>query len=77
MEMISSISSMGMTSMFLMFASFIVWAWAIIDILKSDFKDSTNKLIWLLVVIFLTVLGALLYFLFGRKQKVDLIDNKK
>jgi len=77
MEMISSISSMGMTSMFLMFASFIVWAWAIIDILKSDFKDSTNKLIWLFVVIFLTVLGALLYFLFGRNQKVDPVDNKK
>lgn len=64
-----SISNMGILGMVLMFGSFIFWAWALIDILKSDFKDSINKLIWLLVVFFLYVLGALLYIIIGRKQK--------
>jgi len=64
-----AMSGMGILSMVLMFGSFIFWAWALIDLLKSDFKDSTNKLIWLLVVFFLYAFGALLYFFIGRQQK--------
>ncbi len=51
------------------FGIFLFWVWALIDILKSDFKDSINKLIWLLVVFFLYGFGALLYYFIGRKQK--------
>jgi len=43
------------------------WIWALVDILKSDFTGS-NKIIWLLVVIFLPLLGIILYFVIGRKQ---------
>jgi len=67
--MMDAMSGMGILSMVLMFGSFIFWAWALIDLLKSDFKDSTNKLIWLLVVFFLYAFGALLYFFIGRQQK--------
>ena len=69
MDTMSSMSSMGIWGMVLMFGSFIFWAWALFDLLKSDFKDSTNKLIWLLVVFFLYAFGALLYLLIGRQQK--------
>lgn len=62
-------SNMGILGMALMIGSFIFWAWSLIDILKSDFKESINKLIWLLVVFFLYVLGALLYIIIGRNQK--------
>jgi len=48
----------------------ILWIWAIVDILRSDFTDSTTKLIWLIVIVFLPVLGAILYLLIGRNQKV-------
>ena len=64
-----TMSNMGMLGMVFMIGSFIFWAWALIDILKSDFKDSINKLIWLLVVFFLYALGALLYIIIGRNQK--------
>ena len=64
-----AMSNMGMLGMVFMIGSFIFWAWALIDILKSDFKDSINKLIWLLVVFFLYALGALLYIIIGRNQK--------
>ena len=50
-------------------ATFIIWIWALIDILKSEFT-STNKIIWLLVVFFLSLLGVLLYYFIGRKQKI-------
>lgn len=42
---------------------------ALIDILKSKF-DGSDKLIWVLVVLFLGVIGAALYFFIGRKQKL-------
>ena len=62
-------SGMGIITMILMFGSFIFWIWALIDILRSDFNDSINKLIWLLVVFFLYALGALLYIIIGKNQK--------
>ena len=48
----------------------IFWIWALIDILKSDFSGS-NKIIWLLVVIFLPLIGIILYFAIGRKQRIN------
>ena len=48
----------------------IFWFWAFIDILKSNFEDNIIKLIWLLVVFFLSILGAILYYFIGQKQKI-------
>jgi Phospholipase_D-nuclease N-terminal len=49
-------------------ASFILWIYALIDVARRQFADSTTKLIWLLVVIFLHGLGAIIYLLVGRQQ---------
>jgi len=45
------------------------WIWAIINIVKSDFRDN-GKIVWLLVVILLYTLGVVLYAFIGRKQKI-------
>ncbi|MBT8318494.1 MAG: PLDc_N domain-containing protein [Lutibacter sp.] len=42
---------------------------ALIDILKSKF-DGNNKIVWVLVVLFINLIGAILYFTIGRKQKI-------
>jgi heme/copper-type cytochrome/quinol oxidase subunit 4 len=42
---------------------------ALIDILRNDFKGN-NKLIWILVILFTSLIGVLLYFRFGTKQKI-------
>ncbi len=49
----------------------IFWIIALIDILKSDFRDTNGKIIWVLVVIFLPVIGSILYFLIGKSQKIQ------
>lgn len=41
---------------------------ALIDIVKNEFSGN-NKIVWLLVVLLGNFLGALLYFIIGRKQK--------
>jgi hypothetical protein len=48
----------------------ILWIIALIDVLKSEFRDSINKLIWVLVIIFFPIVGAIIYFVVGRSQKV-------
>jgi len=42
---------------------------ALVDILKSEFKEN-NKIVWVLVVLFASFFGAVLYFLIGREQKI-------
>jgi hypothetical protein len=44
---------------------------ALVDILRSDFKGNNDKLIWVLIVLFLGIIGALLYFIMGSGQKSD------
>lgn len=39
---------------------------AIVDCLKSN-ADTVKKLLWILVILFLPLIGMLLYFLIGRK----------
>ncbi|WP_339696421.1 PLD nuclease N-terminal domain-containing protein [uncultured Roseivirga sp.] len=47
----------------------ILWIVALVDCLKSNFAGD-SKVVWVLVIIFLPVLGSILYFLIGRNQKI-------
>ena len=42
---------------------------ALIDIVKSQFQDN-NKIVWVLIVLFLPYLGSIVYFIIGQKQKI-------
>ncbi|MEQ9460357.1 MAG: PLD nuclease N-terminal domain-containing protein [Phycisphaeraceae bacterium] len=44
----------------------VAWVIALVDIIKSA-MDGTKKLIWILVVIFLPILGTILWFVLGKK----------
>ena len=48
----------------------LLWLIAIILILKTEFKSPTDKLIWVLIS-FVPLIGPILYFTIGRKQKKD------
>lgn len=43
---------------------------ALIDVLKNEFTGN-NKLIWILVILLSWLIGAILYFFIGRKQKIN------
>ena len=45
------------------------WIMAIIDILKSRFEGN-DKIVWLLVLVFLGIPGIILYRVIGKKQKI-------
>lgn len=46
----------------------VFWIWMLVDCIKSDLKDS-DKLIWILIIIFLNWLGALIYLIIVRSNK--------
>ena len=56
-------------AMVLFLFGFIPFIIAFIDILKNDFEGS-NKLIWLLAVIFVPIIGSIVYFVIGKKQRI-------
>jgi hypothetical protein len=42
---------------------------ALVDILRSQFNGN-DKLIWVLVILFLPVIGSILYLSIGKNQKI-------
>jgi hypothetical protein len=49
--------------------SFILYIYILIDILRYEFTGY-NKIIWIIVLICFPILGALLYLVFGRGQRI-------
>lgn len=47
---------------------FVFWIWMLIDAIKNPGLSSTERIVWVLVIIFLHWLGALVYFLAGRRR---------
>jgi hypothetical protein len=46
----------------------IFWLWMLIDCLMSK-KPAGEKLVWIVVILFLHIIGALLYFFLGRSSR--------
>ncbi|WP_297337339.1 PLD nuclease N-terminal domain-containing protein [Algoriphagus sp.] len=49
----------------------VLWLYCLIDILRSDFKDPTMKLIWILIILFAQVLGPIAYLIIGKNSKIN------
>ena len=48
--------------------AFVFWIWMLVDCIKNERLTDTEKIVWVLVIVFLHALGALIYFLAGRKK---------
>ncbi|ADC70224.1 conserved hypothetical protein [Methanocaldococcus sp. FS406-22] len=56
-------------------AIFIIIIIAIIDILKRDDLDTLEKILWVLVVWFLGIIGAIIYYLLSKRNSKGKGDN--
>lgn len=45
-----------------------IWVYALVDIIKDEYKTETDKIIWFLLVFFLPFLGTIAYFFIGRNK---------
>lgn len=41
---------------------FIFWIKMIVDCARRDFSNSSERIVWIIVIVFLQVLGALIYY---------------
>lgn len=48
---------------------FIAWISTIVDIVRSEFDTPSNKTVWMLLVIFIPLIGMVLYYILGLGQK--------
>ena len=39
------------------------------DIRQRDYVSGDNKIFWLFIVIFIGIIGSLIYFMYGRKRR--------
>lgn len=52
----------------LVLLSFVFWVWMLIDAIKNPGLSSTERIVWVLVIVFLHLLGAIIYFFAGRQR---------
>ena len=46
----------------------IFWIMMLIDVIKRDFSKENDKIVWLLVIIFLGIIGAIVYYFVVKKE---------
>ncbi|WP_320035520.1 PLDc N-terminal domain-containing protein [Campylobacterota bacterium DY0563] len=44
--------------------------YTVLDVIKSDFRNDTNKTIWVLFILLVAPIGSIFYMILGRKQKI-------
>ena len=54
----------------LIILSFVFWIWMLISAIQNKGLSDGEKIAWVLVVLFLHVFGALLYFFIGRSKRI-------
>jgi len=50
-------------------ACFAIWIWMLIDCLTNNGIPGSEKVAWVLVILFTHFLGALIYFFVGRPKR--------
>lgn len=60
------LGGLGIVGILIAAVTSIFWLWMLIDSITNTALNGTEKLIWVLVILFTHVLGAILYFLLAR-----------
>lgn len=47
---------------------FVLFLWALIDVIRRNFSNPNDKILWLVLIIVLGVIGPILYLVIGRKK---------
>jgi hypothetical protein len=51
----------------ILIAAFVFWIWMLIDCVKRDFKHENDKVVWILVLVFVGLIGAIIYYFVIRR----------
>jgi len=68
--------SLGMAEIFFLLvavlgiAASVFWVWMIIDCATNEPAEGNDKLVWILIIVFTQRIGALIYYLVRRPQRI-------
>lgn len=48
---------------------FVFWLWMLVDCATKESSEGNDKLVWILVIIFTNIIGAVVYWLVRRPQR--------
>ena len=65
------ISVIGLVSL----AAFGVWIWTLLDCVRMEPRDSSERWIWILIIFLASGLGAVVYLLYRRPQRIRLFGR--
>ncbi len=44
---------------------------SLVDLVKREHVRGGNKIVWVLIIIFINLIGPIIYLIFGRQEKPD------
>ena len=71
---IPNIASYSLLLGIIVIICFIFWLVMLVDSLKRSFKIPNDKFVWVLVIVFTWIIGAVLYY-FMVKSEIDLLEK--
>ena len=79
MELLASLFGLLIGGIWLLFVLFaagigiagtVLWIWMLVEVLTREVDEGNNRLIWALVIVLTHWLGALIYLIVRRKQRI-------
>ncbi|WP_417388015.1 PLDc N-terminal domain-containing protein [Gimesia sp.] len=55
----------------LVILQFVMWVWMLVDCLKYEPSTGNEKVIWILLMVFLGIFGSLLYYFIRRPERIN------
>tara|TARA_R110002095_G_scaffold28595_6_gene28499 strand:+ start:1691 stop:1915 length:225 start_codon:yes stop_codon:yes gene_type:complete len=49
----------------------VMWIWMLVDCLQNEPSTGNDKVIWVLLMVFLGIIGSLLYYFIRRPQRIE------
>jgi hypothetical protein len=50
---------------------FLLWLYCLIDVIRSKFKAENMKLIWIIILVFVQLIGPILYLILRKNSKLS------
>lgn len=51
-------------------AALVFWIWMLIDCATNEPSEGNDKIIWIIIIVFTNWIGALIYFLVRRPERI-------
>ncbi len=53
----------------------IFWIWVLIDCVTKESSEGNDRIVWLLIILFAPVIGAVLYYFVRRPERIKALGH--